>query len=179
MKIPWRKICICALLMILVFVVFEIQHSLEPHYKDHPLRQWLHNEKVLGTKQLTLNELLTVKQIVTGKEPDIATFEVPISYDAVTNIGELRLLMDAGTEQWPARGAEFQECDRATNGDCLLAWNTTFDPPGAHTVQAQLVWTENWRTFEIKGPTAFFYSTNVCQFDPVWSDFDYSDFAST
>jgi len=172
MKIPWRKICIFALLVILVSVVFEIRHSSEPHYKGRPLRQLLRNEKVSGMKQLTLNELLTLKQITAGEEPDIATFEAPISYDVVTNVGELRLLVDAGTEKWPNNGAEFQECDRATNGDCLLAWNTTFDPPGAHTVQAQLVWTENWHTFEIKGPTAFFYSSNVCQFDPFYSEYD-------
>jgi hypothetical protein len=178
MKVWRRELCVFAFLAILVFAVFEIRHSSEPRYEGRLLRQLLRNEKSLGTKKNTLSELLTLKQITTGKEPDIATFEVPVSYDAVTNLGELELLVDGKNGEYKGKG-EFQECDRATNGDCLLAWNTTFDAPGQHHVQAWLLVNLGGKSFAVTGPSVSFYSTNVCQFDPVWSDFHYSDFDST
>jgi hypothetical protein len=79
----------------------------------------------LGINPLDASNPLTMKQIITGQEPDIATFEVPLSYSAVTNIGWLALNVD-GVE------AEFDELDRATDGNCLLEWNTTYNPPGLH-----------------------------------------------
>lgn len=125
--------------------------------------------------------MLSAKQVVTGEEPDIATFEVPIRYDVVKKIGELRLLVDAGGPEptdavWVASspevraydgGGELQECSRATNGNCLLIWNTTYDPPGQHALQAELDCTEkggDWHTLEVKGPVIPFYSSNVLQF---------------
>jgi hypothetical protein len=173
MKVSWRKLCVSVLLAILVFIAFEIWNPSEPRYQDQPLRRLLRNEKVLGMKRLTLNELLTLKQITTGEEPDIATFEMPVSYDAVTNLGVLELLVDGKNGEYQSKG-EFQECDRATNGDCLLVWNTTYDSPGQHHVQAWLQVTKHLggKSFAITGPIAFFYSSNVCQFDPFYSSYD-------
>ena len=168
-----------------------VPKSKEPTYQGKPLSNVLRNEKASGTNKLTLDELLSVKQIITGEEPDMATFEIPISYDAVTNIGVLHLLIDAGGLEptdsvWIASspevraydgGGELQECSRATNGNCLLAWNTTYDPPGQHALQAQLLCTDRqkgWHTFEIRGPVAPFFSSNICQFDPFYSEFDSS-----
>jgi hypothetical protein len=168
-----------------------VPKSKEPTYQGKPLSKVLRNEKASGTNKLTLDELLSVKQIITGEEPDIATFEIPISYDAVTNIGVIHLLIDAGGPEptdsvWIASspevraydgGGELQECSCATNGNCLLAWNTTYDPPGQHALQAQLLCTDRqkgWHTFEVRGPVAPFFSSNICQFDPFYSEFDSS-----
>lgn len=147
----------------------------EPTYQGRPLSKLLRNEKASGAKQLTLGELLTLKQIITGEEPDIATFELPINYDVVTNIGEPRLLVDAEPEEFStSKGGEFQGCERATNGNCLLIWNTDYDPPGQHALQAQILCTDkkDWHTVKVNGPVAPFYSSNICQFDPFFSSFD-------
>ena len=140
-----------------------------PTYKGQPLSKVLRNERVSGTNQLTLDEMLTLRQITTGKEPDMATFEVPISYDALTNIaGNLLLLVDTGPvgESFGA-GAELQDCERATNGNCLLIWNTTYDSPGKHFLQVQLV----VETTEVKGYWMPFLSTNLFQLDPFFGHF--------
>jgi hypothetical protein len=147
----------------------------EPEYEGQPLSRILRNDGLKGGAQLTLDEMLALKQIATGSEPDIATFELGISYDVVTNIGVLRLMVDAEPEEGSdSRGGELQACRRATNGNCLLIWNTTYDPPGQHAVQARLwcIGKANWRTFEVRGPVAPFNSTNICQFDPFYSQFD-------
>src|SRR5207244_2661106 len=72
--------------------------SQEPTYGGQPLGKLLRNPKAPGTTLFTLDELMTVRQVSTGKEPDIATFELPILYDVATNIGALHLLVDAGPE---------------------------------------------------------------------------------
>ena len=117
----------------------------EPDYHGKPLSQVIGNKAVLGNTNHSLDELLTVKQIITGQEPDVATFELPVSYDVLTNIGELNLLVDAPLQEsdddYEGAG-EAQECARATNGDCLLVWNTTSDPPGQHVARARLECTE-------------------------------------
>ena len=45
-----------------------------------------------GTNQPSLFELLTLKQVVTGAEPETVAFELPIRYEALTNLGELVLM---------------------------------------------------------------------------------------
>ena len=130
----------------------------DPVFRGETLSRFLQHKTIAKTKLLTLDQLLSLKQIGSG---DLATFEVPVSYEAVTNIGELRLLVDGGG------GGELQECNRATNGDCLLVWNTTYDPPGQHALQAQLHYGErrySVEQLEVTGPVTPFYSTNVVQF---------------
>jgi hypothetical protein len=146
----------------------------EPIYQGRPLSQVLRSPWAPATDRTTLDGLLTLKQVTTGKEPDIATFEVPISYAVVTNIGALRLLVDADPdgEDSDVKGGEFQGCERAANGNCLLVWNTTFDPPGKHFLQAQLLYEEQEESAEVKGPLVPFVSSNLCQFDPFYSEFD-------
>jgi len=145
----------------------------EPTYQGRPLSKILRNPKASGSARLTLDELLTVKQITTADQPEITTFEVPISYDVLTNIGSLHLLVDSDPEEDSDSDAgELQECNRATNGNCLLVWNTTYDPPGKHFVQARLLYEEKEDSLEVKGPLVPFFSTNVCQFDPFYSEFD-------
>ena len=123
-------------------------NTTEPTLEGKPLTQVLINPIIAETKKLSVDELLSLKQIVTGEEPDIATFEVPVGYDALKDRGELRLSVDGGV------GTELEDCTRATNGDCLLVWNTTYEPPGQHALQAQLLYHEKanvWHELDIKG----------------------------
>jgi hypothetical protein len=132
-------------------------------------------KKALGINPFNASNPLTPTQIVTGEEPDVATFEVPVSYNLITNIGQLDLLVDGVA-------AQFQECDQATNGMCLLKWNTTFDAPGQHYITAQLTLNGTLSVGDNNGPDPTvldgsgaltgFYSTNVCQFNPVYTEYD-------
>src|ERR1017187_2297886 len=95
----------------------------EPTYNGQVLSKVIGNKAVLGNTDHSLDELLKVKQVITGGEPDMATFELPVLYDVITNIGGLRLLVDVplkeSNERPPFLG-EVQLCERATNGNCLL-----------------------------------------------------------
>ena len=129
---------------------------------------------------LTLDQMLTLRQVTTGKEPDIVTFELPIRYDVLTNIGTVQLLCDSDPRE---DSPQAEDCKRATNGNCLLAWDTTYDPPGRHFLQAELSIDESLtrpsqrvvdpQELTLRGPLVAFFSTNVLQFFPlgnVYSD---------
>jgi hypothetical protein len=122
---------------------------------------------------LRLDQMLTLRRIATERDTDLATFELPISYDAITNIGTLRLLCDADPDEKPANEAMVQEFDRATNGNCCLVWNTSYDPPGRHFLQAEVIIDrlhsqlreKDFRqAISLKGPLFSFLSTNTRQF---------------
>ena len=85
----------------------------------------------LGMDPFDPSNPLVLTQIVTGQEPDIATFELPISYALLTNIGSVNLQMNG-------LGVTLDACRPATDGNCLLVWNTTYDPPYLHYMQPQL-----------------------------------------
>ncbi|MGH7991131.1 MAG: hypothetical protein ACREDS_13195, partial [Limisphaerales bacterium] len=109
-------------------------------------------------------------------EPDIATFELPISYESLKKIGLVFLLVDADTNKATAAGSgEYQECDQATNGNCLLEWNVSYEKPGAHYLQAEL-FIQGQRSKsdyqKFYGPSLLFCSSNIVQFDPFYSEFD-------
>lgn len=150
----------------------------DPWFKGQPLIETLRNRNLPDSSVLTLDEMLTLKQTAGNDEYGIVTFEVPISYDALSNVGTLDLLVDADPEgDSSSRGAEVQDCSRATNGNCLLLWNTSFDPPGQHALQARLLCTDSendWNTFEVKGAVTPYFSSNICQFDPYNTMFDSS-----
>src|SRR5206468_1393065 len=91
------------------------------------------------------------------------------------NFGGLQLLVDSAPgRDVESEGGEMQGCERATNGNCLLSWNTTYDPPGKHFLQAHLICaTDNDSDdLEVQGPLTPFYSSNICQFDPALSSMD-------
>lgn len=144
-------------------------------YQGRPANEDIHNGNVTGTNWLSLTELLTPKQIITGDEPENVTFEVPVSYDVITNRGGLTLLVDADPDD-PATsdsGAKMQDCNRATNGDCLLVWHSIYDPPGQHAVQVQLFWMNEKRgEFIGKGPAISVVTSNLCQFSLASAHFD-------
>lgn len=147
----------------------------DPKVEGGLLSEVLHN-KAAPDPPLTIEQMLTLRQIITGKEPDTVTFELPMSYDAVTNIGMLRLLCDADPREEYGNEPQAQFCRRATNGNCRLVWITTYDPPGKHFLQARLSIEyrrgrsprRNYSPVEttLKGPLFSFVSTNVVQFFP-------------
>ena len=130
-------------------------------------------KKALGINPFDPSNPFTPTQIITGQEPDIATFRVPVSYDTLTNIGQLQLYADG-------LAVPFQECTPDTNGNCLLLWNTTFNWPGQHFLQAQLTLngqmqqgaTPDPTVLTGLGPLAPFYSYNIAEFDPFYSGYD-------
>jgi hypothetical protein len=130
-------------------------------------------KKVLQMGPFDTGNPLVPTRIFTGAEPDLATFNVPVGYDVLTNGGQLKLVLD-GTV------ASFQDFYRATNGNCLLVWNTTYALPGAHNLQVQVALNGQFqqgaspdtRVLTGNGPMAPFYSANVCQFDAFYSQYD-------
>jgi hypothetical protein len=144
-------------------------------YHGRHLSEVLRNRAASGTNQLTLGEMLTLKQIITGAEPETVTFEMPVSYDVVTKLGRLFLFIDPANNDDSDEGCNVQqmECDRAHNGDCLLVWSTIFESFGKHALQAGLLVNElppNSR--DIIGPLLPFTITNLCQFSLSSAYFD-------
>ena len=166
-------------------------------YQGRPLSQMLRNDQTAGTNSMSLGEMLTVRQVFTGGDSDTAVFEVPVSYDAVTNLGYIHLVVDFGLyPSTEGEGGERQTCERATNGNCLLSWITTYDPPGRHAIQAEFIASGMKRVVSLKpdgtpfvdyvekdpgktgtdlrakGLAVAYVSTNVCQFSAEYDNFD-------
>jgi len=148
----------------------------EPTFKGRPLSNVLRNPNIPTASRLTLDELLTLKQIKTAGSSSTVTFEMPISYDVMTNIGELRLLVDPELGENPSSdGGERQKCVRGTNGNYLLTWDTMYDEPGQHALQAQIYCSEeknDGEEIEVEGPVMPYFSSNLFQLDSfeVFSD---------
>ena len=136
-------------------------------FGGRPAAEFLRNA-ASASNRLSLAELMTPRQVLTGNEPEDLTFEFPVSYDAITNHGFFLLLdadMDPGSMFAPDSGAKIQERSRAPNGDCLLVWHTIYDPPGQHALQVELTWynangAETW----CRGPAISVVTSNLCQF---------------
>jgi hypothetical protein len=140
----------------------------EPTYRGRPLDEMLRNENPSGTNKLTLDDLLTLRQVVRGSEPETVTFEAPISYTVLTNVGELGLYIDPCPDEDSDEGCNVRwlECLRATNGNCLLVWNTIYESPGKHALQMGLALNEPAKRGEelFVGPVSPFVVSNLCQF---------------
>jgi len=144
-------------------------------FQGKALSKLLRNAESAGTNSPTLHEMLSLRPVTTGQEPDIVSFEIPIKYDALTNLGGLQLLIDSAPgRDVESEAGEMQGCERATNGNCRLSWNTTYDAPGKHFLQAHLVCaTDNDSDdLEVQGPLTTYFSSNICQFDPALSSMD-------
>jgi len=141
--------------------------STEPTFRGRPLSEALRNENTAGTNKLTLDELLTLKQVATGEEPETVAFEAPVSHDVLTNLGNLQLYIDLRAHE------DFDgDCDvghfelrRATNGNCRLVWSTLYESHGKHALQMGLELNEPDRDDQfIVGPPTPFVVSNLCQF---------------
>jgi hypothetical protein len=138
----------------------------EPVYGGHRLSELLLNRP--GTNQPSLMELLTLKQVVTGEEPETVAFELPIRYESLTNLGELVLCIDRyGPDYEEGWAVGHSECVRATNGDCRLVWSTIYETLGKHALLAGLDLKDKGQNDEgLFGPVTPFVVTNLCQFTP-------------
>jgi hypothetical protein len=146
----------------------------EINYHGRPLSEILRNPHAAGTNQLTLSQMLTPKQIITGNEPESVTFEVPMDYDAVTNSGELDLLVDTNNDD-SEEGTLAQQMDLspADNGNCRLTWSTIFECPGKHVLQIGLSLSDSPQAKqEIAGPCQPYVITNLCQVSLTSAHFD-------
>lgn len=117
-------------------------------------------KKAFGLDALEAGNPLTLTQVITDDEPQFVTFEVPLPYDTLTNAGSLQLDMN-GVE------ATLQSCYPATNGHCLLSWNTAYDPFGLHYLQVRFRLTGSEYGASVLsgvGSIAPFDSTNVLRF---------------
>lgn len=166
-----------------VDAILSTQSSRSPRLKlnGRDLTEILRNVNSPGTKTLSLAELLTPRQVVTGDEPELVTFEVPVNYDSLTNVGSLELMLDPIDRRDLFESvATAYECRRSTNGNSLMIWNTIYESPGQHALQLALVphdpdlihgSKEDDGEF-ILGPFATFMVTNLCQFSPSSSHVD-------
>ena len=139
------------------------------------LSEWLHNPQSSGTNPLSLAEMLTLKPVITGGEPETMTFELPIDYDVVTNLGSLCLMLDTNNDDWDGGcHAQQMECHRnETNGNALLVWSTIYESPGLHAVQANLTVDElPSDKQDFYGPFLAHTLTNFCQFSLGSSTYD-------
>jgi hypothetical protein len=124
-----------------------------------------------------MSELLMLDQQITGEEPEILTFQIPIRYSALTNLGDLYLFLDPLDYEVFDGGcfATLAETLPATNGKCLLKWHTFFDAPGKHALQAGLILNDvddlavrktEQKDHLVLGPFTSVTITNLCQFTP-------------
>ena len=117
-------------------------------------------KKALGIDPLDPVNPLVLTQIITGEEPDVVTFSVPINYATFTNIGELNLT---------SKGAHvtFDGCEPAADGNTLVRWNSVYDSPGQHYLQLKLTVYDSVAGRAVLsgcGPVVPFYSSNVVRF---------------
>lgn len=140
--------------------------SAEPFYEDAPISQWLLRRNVFDANASTLAKALTLTQVSKQDDYDVVEFRVPIRYDVLkTNFWSI----DLGVIN---KDGDFALCDlydseRATNGDCLLSWNTGYDSPGKYKLRARLTCDGpkmQWNDMTIIGPALKFNSTNDLQF---------------
>lgn len=127
-------------------------------------------KKALGQNPFAAANPLTLTQVITGEEPDFATFEVPISYDVLTNSGDALSLHMNGVE------VTLSETTRAANGNSLLSFNIAYDPMGQHFLSSQFRLNSDPDTphpvMTGNGELLPFYSSNSVQFFEAGSMFD-------
>jgi len=147
----------------------------EPMFKGQSAGNLIRNAQVLGTNQLSLDALLTPRQIITGKEPEDITFELPISYDSFITNNIVFPIVDADPEEeLPFDcGGKVYDRERATNGDCMLVWHAIYDPPGPHAVQVYLALQDKREgTLSGIGPPIAVTTSNLCQFSLDSANYD-------
>jgi len=138
-----------------------------------PLSELLRNPASAGTNPPLLLQMLTLRQIRTGDEPETVTFQFPIAYDALTNYADLELMVDTNNNDSDSGCRALQtECRRAANGDCLLVWETIYEAPGPHALQAALSKEQASDESYLGGPLFLFTNVNLCQFSLSSAHFD-------
>ena len=109
------------------------------------------------------------------------TFEAPVNYDVLTNLGSPNLFIDLRADEDSDEDCDVGqfECRRATNGNCLLVWSTIYESHGKHALQMGLELDEPDRDDQfIVGPARPFVVSNFCQFSLSSAYFN-PDFGAT
>ncbi|MGP8200376.1 MAG: hypothetical protein ACLQU4_12845 [Limisphaerales bacterium] len=117
-------------------------------------------KEALGMNPFDASNPLTLEQVSSSDEFGVVSFELPISYNTLTNIGTLNLYFN-GVD------VTLEDFTNASDGNTLLEWNTTYEPPGQSYLQAQLTLSASGDDSAILtgvGTITPFYSTNVMQF---------------
>ncbi len=138
----------------------------EPTYQGLSISQWIRTKTLINTNQLALSKLLTLKQVSNADDWGIVRFELPINYDAVKTH---TVMLQLGSFNKDGDFVEccFDDCERATNGHCLVWWNINYDSPGKHNIRARLYCDGpmlHLDSITVIGPALPFYSSNVCRF---------------
>lgn len=87
-------------------------------------------KKALGLQPFSPINPLVLTQVA-GNNQNVISFEVP-NYDAVQNAGFIALNVD-GHNMTVGSGS------RAPNGNTLLTWNSSYDTPGQHYLQVEIM----------------------------------------
>lgn len=160
----------------------QFQVSSDPVFHNRRLSELLRNPETSGTNRPSMAEMLTLHQVFAGAEPERATFELPIRYDALTNAAssgsepELGLIVDGTADEGSEEDAFHSETElaRATNGNTLLVLTTLFEAPGKHVFQAGLNLNPGRGAVGqfVEGPMLAFTVSNLCQFSVQSAQFD-------
>lgn len=145
-------------------------------YQGSSLGHWMETKTSLDPNRLSLSKLLSLKQVSGADQWGQVGFEVPIKYDALTNnpMGwEITLGYFNKDEDFVE--VCFTDSERATDGNCLVWWNTNYDPWGKHDIRTKLTIGNGLDTITIIGPPLPFYSSNVCRFYEGFSLFNSSN----
>ena len=131
-------------------------------------------KRILGINPLSQDNPLKLTPLITGQEPYILTYSMPLSINVESNQCVLTLL-DNGK---PAGGYAFTQ---QTNSTYLIVWNNTFASYGSHILQVQLSMpgatipsndTGDIQTVNLVfGASRFENVSNLVQFDPDTSMF--------
>jgi hypothetical protein len=143
----------------------------EPSYEGVSISQWIKTKTLLNPQGLSLQDLLTLKQLSPPDEWGVINFELPINNDVVNPDGGIFHLGCLNIH------GEFVECnlsgyERATNGHCQIWWNINWDPPGKHLVRARLACYNHVDSIVVFGPARPVYTSNACRFFAGTTMFD-------
>jgi hypothetical protein len=125
-------------------------------------------KKALGIDPFDPSNPLTLNPVGLDEEWGILTYEVPIPYAVLTNIGSLNLNVN-GID------VALEDFGPATNGNALLNWNTTYEPPGQQFLQARLALKDlaaDRAVMSGLGMLVPFYSSNIVRFFETDALFD-------
>ncbi len=114
-------------------------------------------------------QTITVRRGAACFQPsDLAAFVRVFIPDRVNPQSELGLWIDPIRDEDSDEGCQvgWLETRRATNGNCLLVWNTIYESPGKHALQLGLLLDEPEKRGEefFTGPILPFFVSNLCQF---------------
>ena len=143
----------------------------EPSFHDIPLSRWIRTQTLLNTNNLSLSQLVTWKKVSGPDEWGVATFEVPIPFDALNYHSDKPFpngSVDLGRLDTNGNFIEvtFSDIKKASDGNTLVEWNINWNSPGWYDLRARLMYEHGFDgdDFNLIGPPLHYYSSNACRF---------------